>query len=125
MSDGPSYQDLINSIADIIRNVDENSKREADKICNDVALLRGELNDTRRDMTLMRAEMNTFRVEMSDMRGKLECDMLKSDNEQQLEIALIKQEGKASGDRKAQIVGVVLTVIGAITTIICKVLGII
>lgn len=125
MSDEPSYQDLIDMIGTTINNVDANSKREADKLTDDITLLRGELNDTRRDMTLMRSEMNTFRVEMSDMRGKLECDMIKSDTAQQSEIALIKQEGKLLGDRKAQLVGAIVGIISIISAIVFKLFGII
>lgn len=122
-ADGPSYNDLINGITMLVQSIDDNSKREADKLSDDITLLRGELNDTRRDMTLMREEMNTLRVDMTDMRGSLKHDMIKSDSDQCLEIELIKQEAKIKGDRKAQVVGVVVTAIGLLSALVAKIFG--
>lgn len=123
--DSPTYQNLIDSISDLIRVVDENSKRELDTLRGDIALLRGELNDARKDMSLVRTEMNTLRVDMSDMRGSIERDMVACDKDQVKEIALIKQEAKIEGDRKAKIVGVIVSVIGLICATMMKVFGLI
>jgi len=115
---------VVEMIGDMINGVDTNSKREADKLSNDITLLRGELNDTRSDIMLMRSEMNTLRVDMSDMRGKLEREMITCDKDQTLEIELIKQEGKITGDRKAKFWSAVVAIVGIVATIIAKILGV-
>lgn len=125
MPEGPSYNDLINGITMLVQSIDDNAKREADKLSEDITLLRGELNDTRRDMTLMREEMNTLRVDMTDMRGSLKHDMIKSDSDQCKEIELIKQEAKIKGDRKAQVVGVIVTATGLLSALVAKIFGLI
>lgn len=125
MPDDISSQLIIDLIGDMINGVDANSKRESDKLCSDITLLRGELNDTRKDMILMREEMNTLRVDMSNMRGKLEKEMVTCDQDQQHEIELIKQEAKITGDRKAQLYAGVITALGLLAAIAGKILGII
>lgn len=125
MTNGPSYQDLINGITVLVQSIDDNAKRESDKLSDDITLLRNELNDTRRDITLMREEMNTLRVDMTDMRGTLQQDILTNDRDQQLEIELIKQEAKITGDRKAQITGVLVGVISLLSALVAKIFKII
>jgi len=124
-TDGPSWQDLIDMVADAIKNVDENSKRESTNLRTDITLLRTELNAARDDSMLVRSEMNALRVDMSNMRGKLERDMVVSDSKQCSDIELIKQEAKLLGDRKAQLTGIVMTTVTAITAAVLKFFGLI
>lgn len=116
---------VVEMIGDMINGVDTNSKREADKLSNDITLLRGELNDTRNDIMLMRTEMNTLRVDMSDMRGKLEREMITCDQDQKLDIALIKKEAEIEGSRKAQLYSGIVAALGLLGAIAAKILGII
>lgn len=125
MSDQPSWKDLIDIVGDMIQTVDSNSKRESDKLREDMSALRNELNDSRKDNVLLRSEMNALRVDMADMRGQLQKDMVERDNVQCNEIALIKQQGQIEGDRKAKIVGAVVMVATTIAAVIGKLLGIV
>ena len=123
MAGEPTWRDLIDMVSDAISNVDINAKRENDKLREDMTSLRNELNATRSDIMLNRNEMNALRVDMTDMRGKIEREMLESDAAQCQEIELIKQQGTIEGNRKAKIVGALVTIAAGITTIILKLLG--
>jgi septal ring factor EnvC (AmiA/AmiB activator) len=119
------WNNIVDIMGDLIKTVDENSKREMDNLRTDICLLRSELNDSRSDNALLRNEMNTLRVDMADMRGQLQRDMLERDNVQSTEIALIKQQGKIEGDKKAKFVAAIVFVATTIVGIIGKVLGIV
>lgn len=97
MDDGPSYQDIINRLGDLINHVDASSKRDADKLGDDMSTLRTELNNTRSDIASMRGEMNTLRSEMKEMKGELTtCGT---------QIQLMKQRAEIEGSRRNKIVG--------------------
>lgn len=132
MSDQPSWKDLIDMVSDAINSVDENSKRENDKLREDITLLRGELNsfrqelnDNRKDTMLSRTEMANLRTDMAELKSELKEQMIVADNAQCGEIELIKQQATIDGDRKTKIVAAVVFVATTIAGIVGKLLGIV
>lgn len=119
------WNSIVDLMGDMIKSVDENSKREMDGLHGDIMALRSELNDSRKDNALLRDEMNTLRVDMADMRSKLEKDMIERDNAQNTEIAMIKKQGEIEGDRKAKMVAGIVFIATTIAGIIGKIVGIV
>lgn len=107
---------LVETISTMIRSVEETSRRDADRLHNDVCGIRS-------DIVQVRAELNEFRLEMGEMRAKLERDIITGDQRHETEIQLIKQQSAIEGNRKAKITGAILAIIGTISSIISYYFG--
>jgi len=128
MPEQPSWKDLIDMVSDTIKGVDENAKRENDKVCGDIAALREDLNTFRQEMNashadimLSRTEMANLRTEMSELKGEIKEQMHAADAAQCQEIELIKQQSEMSNGAKAKIAAVLVSLASAVAAIILKV----
>ena len=120
-SDAPSWKDLIDMVSETIRGVDENAKRESDKLHSDICALSKELNDTRSDIMLNRTEMAVLRNDMATFKDEIK----ELDEEQCDQIKEIQITTGILNSTKAKIVTVVLTILSAIGALLLKVLEII
>jgi len=121
MNDAPSWKDLIDMVSNTINNVDENAKRESDKLHSDICALRKELNDTRSDIMLNRSEMAILRNDMATFKDEIK----ESDEEQCDQLKEIQIKSGIFESTRAKIVTVVLTILSAIGALLLKILEII
>ena len=121
MSDAPSWKDLIDMVSETIRGVDENAKRESDKLHSDICALRKELNDTRSDIMLNRTEMAVLRNDMATFKDEIK----ESDEEQCEQLQEIQITTGFFQSARAKIVTIIITILTAISALLLKLLEIV